>query len=316
MDRYKLILNPISGKGATGKKVNEIQQALLELGLKFDLSLTERPWHAAELARAAAAEGYKVIVAVGGDGTVNETLNGILTYKEQNGGDVVLGVLPVGRGNDFCFATGIPLDFKAACQTLAAGRVRTMDAGRIVSEQNGPPRYFGNGVGIGFDAVVSRIANQAGLSGFLGYFVAAIQTMYIYYRAPDMQIELSNEVIRQRSLMVSIMNGRRAGGGFLMAPHGNPGDGVLDLCIAKNVSKPKILMLIPRFMQGTQGTHPAIQFKQDTCVTVRAVDGSLPVHLDGEVLPAEVKQIRIEILPGRLKVIAPAFEQDNRLLPP
>jgi len=305
MNRYKIIVNPQSGKGATGKRVTEIQQTLHDLGLNFNLSLTERPWHAAELARTAIAEGYDVIVAVGGDGTVNETVNGILSFKEQNGVDAVLGVLPVGRGNDFCFATGIPLDFKAACQTLAAGHVRTMDAGRILSEQDTLLRYFGNGVGIGFDAVVSRVANQAKLSGFLSYLVAALKTMYIYYRAPEMQIELSNEVIRQRSLMVSIMNGRRAGGGFLMAPRGNPGDGVLDLCIAKNISKAKILMLIPRFMQGTQETHPAIQVKKDTRVTVRAIDGLLPVHVDGEVLVAEVKEIRAEILPGRLRVITP-----------
>ena len=215
-------------------------------------------------------------------------------------------MLPVGRGNDFCFANGIPLDFKAACQTLAAGHVRTVDAGRISYDQNTKERYFGNGVGIGFDAVVSRVANQARLSGFLSYLIAALQTMYIYYRAPEMQIELSNETIRQRSLMVSVMNGRRAGGGFLMAPHADPGDGVFDLCIAKNISKAGILGLIPRFMNGTQGTHPAIQFRQDTRVTVRAMDGLLPVHVDGEVLSADVKELSVEILPGRLKVITDA----------
>jgi diacylglycerol kinase family enzyme len=183
--------------------------------------------------------------------------------------------------------------------------VRAIDAGRVTCEPEATPRFFGNGVGIGFDAVVSRLANQAKLSGFLSYFVAALQTMYIYYQAPEMQIELSNEVIRQRSLMVSIMNGRRAGGGFLMAPQGNPSDGVLDLCIAKNISKVGILMLMPRFMQGTQGTHPAIQVRKDTHVTVSAIDGRLPVHLDGEVLGTDVKVIRVEILPGRLKVITP-----------
>lgn len=305
MSRYKIILNPQSGKGAAGKRISEIQQALDGLGLNFNLSLTERPWHAAALARAAIIDGYDVIVAVGGDGTVNETVNGILSCQDQNGGDAVLGVLPVGRGNDFCFASGIPLDFKAACQTLAAGRVRTIDAGRISCDQDAIVRYFGNGVGIGFDAVVSRLANRTRLGGFLGYFIAALQTMYIYYKAPEMQIELSNDVIRQRSLMVSIMNGRRAGGGFLMAPHSNLSDGMLDLCIAKNISKAEILLLIPRFMQGTQGTHPAIRVRKDTQVTVWAIDGRLPVHVDGEVLSTDVTELRAEILPGRLKVITP-----------
>ncbi len=247
-----------------------------------------------------------MVVAVGGDGTVNEVVNGLLQSQEEKVGDAVLGVLPVGRGNDFCFASGIPLNFKAACQTLAKARVRVLDAGRITSENNAHIRFFGNGVGIGFDAVVSRVANQARLSGFLSYFIAALQTMYIYYQAPEMQIALSKETIRQRSLMVSVMNGRRAGGGFLMAPHGNPGDGVFDLCIAKNLSKAGILALIPRFMKGTQGTHPAISFRQDTRVTVRAMGGRLPVHVDGEVISEDVPELSVEILPRRLRVITDA----------
>lgn len=303
MHRYKIIVNPYSGKGATGKRLPEIQQALREFGLDYNISLTERPWHATELTREAIRDGFDVVVAVGGDGTVNEVVNGILQCQAEQVGEAVMGVLPVGRGNDFCFASGIPLDFKDACQTLARARVRVQDAGRINGDQSRIVRYFGNGVGIGFDAVVSRLANQTKLTGFISYLIAALQTMYIYYQAPEMQIELTNEVIRQRSLMVSVMNGRRAGGGFLMAPHGNPGDGQFDLCIAKNLNKVGILLLIPRFINGTQGTHPAIQFRKDTRVTIRAMDGSLPVHVDGEVIGTDLKELSVEILPQQLKVI-------------
>lgn len=308
MYRHKIILNPHSAKGATRRRIPEIKQALDELGLDYTVSLTERPWHAAELAREAIVDGYDVVVAVGGDGTVNEVVNGILQCQNEKLGDAVLGVLPVGRGNDFCFASGIPLDFKAACQTLARARVRAVDAGRISGEQNAHIRYFDNGVGIGFDAVVSRLANQARITGFLGYLIAALKTMYIYYRAPEMQIRLSDETICQRSLMVSVMNGRRAGGGFLIAPHGHSSDGVFDLCIAKNISKAGILLLMPRFMNGTQAGHPAITFKKDTRVTVRAMDGLLPVHVDGEVISADVQELSVEILPRRLRVITDARE--------
>ena len=303
MPRYQIILNPYSGKGAARKRIPEIQQALNELGLNFHLALTEHPWHAVELTRQAILDGCEIVVAVGGDGTVNEVVNGILQCQQDRAGDAILGVLPVGRGNDFCFASGIPLEFKAACQVLAQARARRQDAGRISAEQEGITRYFGNGVGIGFDAVVSRLVNRAKLTGFLSYLVAVFQTMYLYYQAPEMQIELSSETIRQRSLMVSIMNGKRAGGGFLMAPQADLCDGLLNLCIAKNLSKAGILALVPRFIQGTQETHPAIQVRQSPRVTVRALDGLLPVHLDGEVLQADVKTLSVEILPGRLQVI-------------
>lgn len=103
------------------------------------------------------------------------------------------------------------------------------------------------------------------------------------------------------------MDGER-GGGFLMAPDGNPGDGLFDLCIAKNISKARILALIPRFMKGTQEGHTAIQFRRDTRVTVRAMDGRLPVHVDGEVISADVQALTVEILPGRLQVITDVDE--------
>lgn len=303
MLRYRIIINPNSDKGSTGKRVPEIQQALSELELDYTITLTERPWHAVELTRKAIQDGYNVVVAVGGDGTVNEVVNGILQCKAEHVGEALLGVLPVGRGNDFAFASGIPLNLTAAYQTLVKAHSRAQDAGRISDGVSGVARYFGNGVGIGFDAVVSRIANQGKLTGFLGYLIAALQTMYIYYTAPEMQIELSHEIIRQRSLMVSVMNGQRAGGGFLMAPKGNPRDGQFDVCIAKNLSKAGILLLIPRFMKGTQAGHPAILFRKDGLVTVRAIDGVLPVHVDGEGIGADVSELLVEILPDHLQVI-------------
>lgn len=305
MHRYKVIINPYSGKGATAKRIPEIEQALNGLGLDYSISLTERPWHAVELVREAIGAEYTVVVAVGGDGTVNEVINGILQCKAEQIGEALLGVLPVGRGNDFAFASGIPLDLSSACQALAKAEVHDQDAGFISDHQSGIERYFGNQVGIGFDAVVGRLANQGKLSGFIGYLVAALKTMYIYYQAPEVQIDLSNEVIRQRSLMVSVMNGRRAGGGFLMAPDGNPRDGQFDICIARNLSKAGILLLIPRFMKGNQAGHPAITFRKDNRVAVQALNGHLPVHVDGEVIDVDVNELLVEILPNHLKVITP-----------
>ncbi|MCX7682931.1 MAG: YegS/Rv2252/BmrU family lipid kinase, partial [Anaerolineae bacterium] len=236
MPRYKVILNPAARRGTGVQSLPRIKRLLAEQGLEFDLVCTERPWHAAELAREAAQDGYDVIVAAGGDGTVNEVINGLMTVPSNSGNDgrPALGVLCVGQGNDFAYGTGIPLDLEAACQALARGHRRRVDVGRVVGDGYPKGRYFGNGIGIGFDAVVGFEASRmTRLSGFPAYLVAVLKTVFLYYKAPLSRIEYDDQTIVQPSLMVSIMNGRRMGGGFYMAPDGEPDDGRFDLCIAR-----------------------------------------------------------------------------------
>ena len=154
MTTYKLIVNPVAGRGAGERAIPQIKRMLSGYGLDFDLVRTESPWHAADLAQEAVAAGYDGVVAVGGDGTANEALNGLMRAKQAGAGTCPMGILCVGRGNDFAYGLGIPLDLKTGCQALAQGHRRTMDVGRVVGGLCPEGRYFGNGVGIGFDAVV------------------------------------------------------------------------------------------------------------------------------------------------------------------
>ncbi len=305
MRRYRIIVNPISGRGAGERSIPAIEQMLRDAGLDFTLVRTERPWHAAELAEQACAEGYGVAVAVGGDGTANEVLNGLLRAQEAGAaGDVALGILSVGRGNDFAFGVGVPKDLAAGCEALAEGHRRTTDVGRVVGGFYPQGRYFGNGVGIGFDAVVGFEAlKMKRLHGFASYIVAALKVIFLYYRAPQLRIELDGEAIIQPSLLVSIMNGRRMGGGFLMAPQGRPDDGLFDLCIARQVSRARIFALIPRFMSGTQAGQKPITTGRARRVVVTALTGSLPAHADGETLCTEGHELAMELLPRRVEVI-------------
>ncbi len=306
MPTYKVIVNPISGRGAGETSIPVIQQELRRLGLDFELARTERPWHAAELAQAAVGE-FDIVVGVGGDGTANEVLNGLMLAKQAGAERVpAMGIIGVGRGNDFAFGAGIPQGVVPGCQTLGQNGRRTLDVGRVVGELYPQGRFFGNGVGIGFDAQVGFEALKLKwLSGFPSYIVAALKTIFLYYRAPNLRIEMDDEVLEQPSLLVSVMNGRRMGGGFLMAPAGMPDDGAFDLCIASQVSRAGLFPLILRVMQGRQAGHPAIRMARARRVVVTALQGVLPAHADGETLCTEGKHLSMEILPQQIQVVCP-----------
>lgn len=306
MTRYLLIVNPISGRGNGEKSYPIIESRLKQLGLDFDLVRTENPGHAIQLAAQAGARGYDVVVAVGGDGTANEVLNGLVTAQHPEINSPAMGLISVGRGNDFGFGVGVPPEIDAACLALAANHRMRIDVGFVCGGDYPKGRYFGNGVGIGFDAVVGFEALKLKrLHGFPSYIVAALKTMLLYFSAPVVQIDLDGKNITQPALMVSIMNGKRMGGGFMMTPDGQPGDGHFDICLVGQLSRLGILGLIPKFMKGSQFGHPAVQLLHARKISVTAVKGTLPAHSDGETLCTAGHFLEMEILPGALEIIVP-----------
>jgi len=309
MRKILVMVNPISGRGRGEKSIPLIEGILGGSGLEHSLVRTERPWHAAEIARKAALDRFDTVVAVGGDGTVNEALNGLMTAKAEGAGGTALGVLCVGRGNDFAFGTGIPLNMEEGCRALAGDFRRRIDIGKVTGGLYPSGRFFGNGVGIGFDAVVGFEAlKMKRLKGFASYAVAAVKTVSLYDNPPVVRIECDGNDWTQPALMVSLMNGRRMGGGFLMAPDGDPGDGSLNYCIAGRVGKRRIFPLILRFMKGSQMSHPAIRAGLFRRMKVRALEGALPAHADGETLCVDGAELLIEVLPSQLDVIIPRPE--------
>jgi len=302
--RYKIIANPAAGRGIGEQAIPKVTHLLNEHGVRFEIVRTERPMHAADLAHEAASAGYEAVVAVGGDGTANEVLNGLMRAKQAGVDTCAMGILCVGRGNDFAYGAGIPGNLEAGCDALVQGHRRKLDVGKVTGGLYPEGRYFGNGVGIGFDAVVGFVAAKAKyLRGLPNYLVAALKTMFLYYKAPLARIEYGDQSITQPSLMVSVMNGRRMGGGFMMAPQAQPDDGLFDLCLAREVSRARILGLILRFMQGTQATQDAIRTGQAQCVTVTAISGVLPAHADGETLCVEGQRLEMSILPRQIDII-------------
>jgi diacylglycerol kinase family enzyme len=181
-----------------------------------------------------------------------------------------------------------------------------MDVGLVTGGLYPQGRYFGNGVGIGFDAVVGFEAlKMTRLHGFVSYLVAALKTIFLYFQAPLVRVELDDEELSLSALMVSVMNGQRMGGGFMMAPDGKIDDGQLDICIAEQVSRAGILALIPRFMAGTQASHQSVRTTRSQRITVTAIEGVLPAHADGETLCTDGERLEIQLLRGQIDILRP-----------
>lgn len=306
MRRFLIVVNPAAGRGAGGKSIPQIRDGLVLAGIAFDLVCTERPWHAAELARQAATDGFDAVVAAGGDGTTNEVINGLMQASGGKGGSTALGVLCVGRGNDFAFGAGIPKPLDEGIRVLADEHRLRIDVGRVSGGLFPEGRFFGNGVGIGFDAVVGFEAlKMRRLSGFVSYIAAALKTVWLYDQGPLVRLAFDAHVPEASLpvLMVSIMNGRRMGGGFMMAPDGLPSDGVFDVCVVRQVKRGRVLGLIPHFMRGTQVGEPEITMHKSRRLMVSAERGVLPAHADGETLCTDGKELELEVIPQSLDVI-------------
>jgi YegS/Rv2252/BmrU family lipid kinase len=301
MSRLVVILNPVAGRGAGARLSARIAGLLQDHGLRFDLVTTKNAGHARDLAREAAARGSETVVAVGGDGTVNEVLNGLVPAAGGADG-MALGILPIGTGNDFAFGAGLPLELEDACRVVARGESHVLDVGRVEAD-NEPPLFFGNGVGIGFDAIVNIESRKLQrLRGFLLYLVAVLKTLAIYYNAPLTEVHVDGERIVQPSMMISVMNGYRFGGGFYMTPGSKMDDGLFDLCVTGKVSRPKMVGFVPRFMRGTHVTDRCVTMMQGRKVKV-ASQSAWAAHVDGEIYGVGGSRFEMELLPQSLRLI-------------
>ncbi len=305
MKKYLVILNPSAAKGTAIKKKPEIEKLLQEKGLDFTLVVSEKPGAPMALAQAAADKGYDVVIAVGGDGTLNEVINGLMTAKLAGKKIPGLGVIPAGRGNDFAGSMGIPSDLAQAVQVIADGTIKTIDIGQVIGGTYPDGKFFGNGVGIGFDTIVGFEAAKlpSFLSGMPGYLIAAIKTIFLYFKAPKLRIVMDNETIEQPCLIVSVMNGKRMGSTFMMAPNSKPDDGLFSLMIIDQLSRMGMIKLMGKIMKGTQEGHPAVKMPLTSKLEITPITGSLPVHADGETICEKGDKVSIKIFAKQIDLL-------------
>ncbi len=304
MAKALVILNPISGNGAGAKLEPAIKDALHRGGLDFDLTRTTAPRQGVQIAEQAKRDGYDILVAVGGDGTSNEVINGILHFCGERAGGT-LGIIPVGSGNDFCKMLSLPPHWKAGVERILAGNSRWVDVGKVIGDHPAPgfdtPHHFLNGLDTGFGAQVAVHAHEVPyLTGTAMYLVAVFKTL-VHYSVPQVRIDLDGELIEQRSTMVAISNGRCYGGGFWITPLAEADDALFDVIIAKGLGRLGILSLLPKVMKGTHLDDPRVRFTRASHVVIES-PGPLIVEADGEIPFLDTRRLDIEILPRRLQV--------------
>lgn len=307
--RVKVILNPYSNRGGAGQGVEGLCTALRGAGLAADIALTDKMGDAIELARQAKLDGYDVIAAAGGDGTVNEVVNGLALATPDGENVGPLAVLPMGSGNDFSDMLGITRELAAGIKAIQEGRTRQIDLCLATIHEEGREitRYFDNNMGAGFEAQVTVESRKiTRLRGFAIYLWAVIRALRAYDQ-PQFQVawtDAAGEVhqVDQRSLLVTLGNSRRTGGGFFMTPDALMDDGLLDMGIARALTTPKILALLPQVMAGTHRNHPAMRFVRCSSVCI-ATKAPVPVHTDGEIVSVAAKALSAQIQPGRLTVV-------------
>lgn len=297
----KLIVNPAAGASSTRRKWPRIERLLIDSGLSFDYEFTERVGHGIELARAAANEGYGCVVAVGGDGTVNEVANGILGSTAAS--STALGVISTGTASDFARSAGIPRHYVGACAALTGSQRLLVDAGvmEYMSEGQSLRRFFVNSAGIGFDAAAcvttERLPKYFG--GTIPYLVGIFRTLFGYRNTPVV-LRIAEKVEEVCIFSVVVCNGSAFGGGMLMAPEASLTDNLLDVVVIGDVGKFEVLKTLPRAYKGTHVNHPKINVEKTASITIEPSERLL-VHVDGEVVGEGPASFWLE--PAALSVI-------------
>lgn len=300
---YCFIVNPASGKGSAQKLLVGFESLLQELNLRYTILYTTSPGEASTMAMKAAGE-YDAVIATGGDGTINEVVNGLMSAKQtrkDGSGIPAFGVVPIGSGNDFAKALKIPADVYRSLEILKQGAVEKTDIGEF-SIDRGERRYFANNVGIGFDGQVNYESSKiTRLTGMAMYLSAVLKTLFTY-RHPKTTIRSDHEIIERKILLVNAGNGISSGGGFYLTPDAVLGDGFLDVCIIDSMNKMKIIQRLPKVLDGSHTGTEGVTMFRTTTLRVES-DDELPVHADGEIVALSAKRVDVSIHPAALNVI-------------
>lgn len=302
--KWLVIVNPNAGIGKVKKDWPRIAELLDKHGFDYHARFTEAPMQAIDIVVEQVAAGYRKIIAVGGDGTMNEVVNGIFKQKSVAATDISLGVISVGTGNDWVRTFDIPTDYEKAIQVLKRERTLIQDAGTVsfIEGEKKSERYFINMAGLGFDGLVAQKTNadkREGKSNSLLYLINLASSLFSY-KSCSTRVSVDGKIIKDKIFSISIGIGQYNGGGMRQAPDARPDDGLFDLTLIKDMGKLSVIANVRRLYNGTIKKHKRVESLMGKHIIIES-DQPVLLETDGESLghsPFEFK-----IVPQSVKVI-------------
>ncbi|TFB11276.1 diacylglycerol kinase family lipid kinase [Candidatus Marinimicrobia bacterium MT.SAG.2] len=285
----KLIINPAAGRGKASKLSKRVIYEFEKRGIDFDYEYSAKSRHAVEISRKASTEFQKVI-AVGGDGTVNEVGEGLV------GSDAIFGVIPLGSGNDFAKENGIPSKISDAVGVILSNNFHLIDVIKVND------RVSLNTAGVGFNGIVSEVAKSVKyLKGMSVYIWSVVKTA-IRYKSIPLKISINGRLIEDNIFMVSICNSKSEGGGFIIAPNAKNDDGLFDVTIIRHTGYTKLLLNLNKALTGNLNKLKEVETIKGNSILIES-EYPMPVHVDGEVISLILHKVEASILESSLKVI-------------
>ncbi len=300
-----LIFNPYAGKGSARCSADKIRDALLKAGIDADVKMTASANHAAEIAETAAKEGADRVLITGGDGSINEAVNGLVSAQKQGFTGTALGIIPNGRGNDFSACIDMPFRIDRIAEVLRRDNRLTCDVG--AAGDGTFERYFMNGSGFGIESAINYYATQSPLKGKISYIYGIVKSIFNDLRIQEVQPTVDGKETSYPMVLFAAMNGRQEGGGFRLAPKFRLNDGLLDICmVGGNLPPARLLLTIPHLSSGKLD-YPGILSMQAASVHVHLEPDKkgLFSQVDGETIIENGYDFYSKISPYKIDIVVP-----------
>ncbi len=301
---WQVILNPHAGGGKGGRDQKKIEELLRQSGIKYQLSISKFPGHAIELTKEFVNKGVSNLIVAGGDGTLNEVVNGIFLANENVQNEITLGMLPVGTGNDWIKTFGIPDHYQKAIDIIKAHKTVRQDVGEITCRMDDQTskRYFVNIAGFGFDALVAKNANNLKIKGITGIriYIQSLLSGYVNYKSRNTKITIDGAVLNVNLFSASIGIGKFNGGGMMQVPDANPLQGLFHITVIRKIGIWGILTNFKGLYSGDFIHDRRVSTHTGKKIEILG-DSPLPGESDGETLGTG--SFKIGIIAHRLRVI-------------
>ena len=305
MSKYLFLVNPAAGKGKGFKTVPFIQNYFNHIGNKnFQIILSKAPKHLTEIANKSCEQDFTHIIAVGGDGTVHEILNGL-----RKNSKIHFGLLPVGSGNDFARSLHLSNDIKTNLDLILSPnslvKIVNITEVIIIDKSLSIPHkiFIANSLGVGFDALVAE-KNQTNkiFNGLLSYIISVIYTIG-HFKPFDAEIHINDNIIKGLKMLISIGNGKTSGGGFILNPDAQIDDNLLDICIIDSLTKFNMVRHLPKTLTNRIKNVKEVSLHRFTIAVIYLKKPGL-VHADGEIISRNAVKISVKLSDSKLKVVS------------